>query len=115
MYSKGRILAIYRQKSARTYSVKGGHSYERTPYGYYSGYGAFSEYPETYLILKAKIYATGRNEYIDIRQDVLNATGKTQIRQTYIDYLEEKNVGKKIGFQGSGDDWELDDINELIL
>lgn len=115
MNSKGRIMEIKRETIQRMYGgIKGGRGYERTPFGYYNGYGAFMEYPETHLYLVANIYETKEVAYIDIREYVLNASGRSRITQKYIDELKRKNEGKKVMFEkGSDGTWNLQDYGDL--
>lgn len=115
MISKGRIVEIKRETAQRICTgIKGGHGFERTPFGYYNGYGAFMEYPENHLYLVAFIYAIKRTVSFDIRQWVLENSGRRRISQKYLDYLKSANEGKKIWFEEDFDgDWVIQDYDEL--
>ena len=115
MESMGRIIEIKRDSIQRMYSgIKGGRGYGRTPYGYYNGYGSFMEYPENHLILVARIYETNEIAKIDIRDWVLDNSGKKRISQSYLNYLKNANEGKKIWFEDDDDgDWDVQDYDDL--
>ncbi len=115
MESMGRVIKIKRESTQRMYSgIKGGRGYERTPYGYYNGYGSFMEYPENHLFLVAKIYETNEVVEIDIRDWVLDNSGRQRISQSYLNYLKNANEGKKIWFESDDDgDWDIQDYDDL--
>lgn len=115
MESMGRIMEIKKETTQRMYGgIRGGRSYGRTPYGYYNGHGAFMEYPENHLYLVAYIYETKQVVYIDIRDWVLEESGRCRITQGYLNYLKNENEGKKIWFEDDCDgDWDLQDYDDL--
>ena len=116
--AKARVKDIYRQTSQRYVSgIKGGHGYERSYGGYYNGAGAYCEYPERYLILKVWVFCVKEYAYIDILDDVREATGKQRISSSYINQLCENNVGEVINvyYDEEDDDWYLSDIDDLVL
>lgn len=115
MESMGRIMEIRRDTTQRMYGgIKGGRGYERTPFGYYNGYGAFMEYPENHLVLVAYIYEIRRVIEIDIRDYVLSESGRRRITENYLNYLKEENEGKKVWFEKDYDgDWNLQDYDDL--
>ena len=115
MESMGRIMEIKKETTQRMYGgIRGGRGYERTPYGYYNGHGAFMEYPENHLYLVAYIYETKQVVYIDIRDWVLEESGRCRITQGYLNYLKNVNEGKKVWFEDDcDDDWDLQDYDDL--
>lgn len=115
MKSRGKILEIKRETTQRMYGgIKGGRGYGRTPYGYYNGYGAFMEYPENHLYLVAYIFRIRRTVFIDIRDWVLEESGRCRITQGYLNELNDENGGKIVWFEEDYDgDWDLQDYDDL--
>ena len=72
------------------------------------------EYPENHLMLVAYIYETGQVVEIDIRDWILEESGRSRISQKYLNYLKNTNEGKKVWFEEDCDgDWDLQDYDDL--
>ena len=108
------IKKIYRNVTQRYYQgIKGGHRYQRTCNGYYNGAGAFCEYPETELVMKVYVYDDHRIDYVDIRQEILDATGRQRLSSQYIRRLNDDNVGNYIELYWDGSEYRLCDVDDL--
>ena len=115
---KARIKDIYRKEIRQGYAgIKGGGGYYRTPYGYYNGAGGFSSYPERMIILQVWVFRRHKYAYIDIYDDLRDATGRQRITRGYLNQLRENNVGEVVDvyYDWDDDDWYLSNIYDLTL
>lgn len=111
---RAEIKDIYRDNSQRIVSgVKGGHGYQRTPYGYYNGAGAFCFYPEPGLTMEAWVFCLRKKVYVDIREDILNVSGRQRLSSKYINELRADNVGNVVNLYWDGEEYRLSDVDDL--
>lgn len=103
------------------YAVSGreGRQYRRDSAmgGYYNGNGMWRSYPESYFCVKLYVYKPYPHvEMVDIRNEALEASGRSRITENYVQEVRNANCGKKIGVYVDYDaNAELADIDELEL
>lgn len=117
MRSKGRILEFKKMSIQRAATgIKGGRGYQRTPFGYYNGYGSACSYPETYYVVEVFIYEPVKTKIsIDITDEIHNASRKQRITQQYLNYLNAANAGKKIWFYNDDGEWDIEDYDDITF
>jgi hypothetical protein len=119
MYSKARVLKFEKGTIQWGYAVKGraGRSYRRESYGYCNGNGMFKSYPEPYFCVRLYVYKPyGHVVTVDIRDEALEASGRTKLTASYLEAVCNANNGKKIGVYTHGNtEAEIANVNELDL
>ncbi len=116
MTSKGRIVDIKKESSSTVCGgIRGHQGYERTPYGFYNGYGGFSSYPTPELNVYVYVYETENTHLVDIRELVKEETGVSRITRQMVEELRDLNVGRKVWLETDWNgDWVICD-DELIM
>lgn len=117
MRSRGRILEFKKSTTQRAVTgIRGGRGYQRTPFGYYNGYGSACAYPETSYFIVASIYEPVKTTvYVDITNEIHDYSGRSRITQQYLHYLNEENAGKKIWFCDDSGDWDVEDYDDITF
>lgn len=116
---KARVLDFYKGTKQYAQPVRGreGRDYHRYSGGYCNGAGMYFSYPEPYFVVKLYVYGLCPPvKVVDIREEALEASGRSKITEKYIQAVYDANQGKKIDvYIDEDDEVELADIDELDL
>ena len=119
MYSKARVLNFEKGTTQCGYAVKGraGRNYRKESYGYCNGNGMYMSYPEPYFSVLLYVYKPYEHVVaVDIREEALEASGRSRLTKSYLEDVCNANNGKKIGVYTHGNtDAVIADISELDL
>ena len=121
-YSKGRIVNIRRVQRNTGAIIQGAAAKKcRNGFGYTGGNGTYRSWDEIeyMLLLDVAVYANGNHvSSINIRDEVLEANGRSRISQNLLNSLKEQLIGQKITLFQPNDGywcWEIADWDELDL
>ncbi len=121
-YSKGRIVDIRTDQRNTGMIVQGAAAKNcRNGFGYTGGNGTYRSWGETEyeLLLDVSVYANDNHvSSFDIRDEVLQANGRSRITQKLLNSLREQLVGQKITLFQPNDGywrWKIADWDELDL
>lgn len=119
MFSKARVVDFQKGSAQWGYAIKGqeGRRYKRDDGGYCNGNGQWRSFPEYYLCVKLVVYKPVQHTVeVNIRDEAIEASGRSRITENYLEMLREENCGKKIGVYVHGyGEAEIADFNELNL
>lgn len=116
--SKGRIREIYKFVEPGTI-VQGTSAAGCTDgFGCSGGNGTYRLWDggKVHLYVKVTVYADQRWHFIDIKDEVLDLNGWSNLTEGRVERLNGANQGKKVSLERWGNgDWQFVDLDELDL